>query len=254
MKQECIFELNYISNIYKEIFSFEQPFTAQPILLQINESQDILMAASVEDGYLYNSTTGKQYDIDAEFDIGIIKCIVFDEEDGMIYMCCNRRHGVLGMFLIKFYQYDPDDHEFVLSRTAGNRSLDIDSVSLTIIKGEDEGSKRRFKEIIIGYKTIYINTFCVEVNDISNSDANNKTITSMNHESFQLWESDVHGFVIEGSKDFVILNKTGMNVIALGQQSKRALVDNHGMNRMIHSLDSYSYLKIDKHNMLNFKC
>lgn len=73
------------------------------------------------------------------------------------------------MFLIKIYQYDVNDYEFILNRTAGNRSLDIDSVSLTIIKGKDEITKKEYKEIIMGYKTIYINTFCVEVNDISNA-------------------------------------------------------------------------------------
>ena len=60
--------------------------------------------------------------------------------------------------------------------------------------------------------------------------------------------------MLVGNKDFIILNKTGMNILSLGQQSKREFVDNHGMNRRIHSLDSYSYLKIDNHNMLNFKC
>ena len=130
----------------------------------------------------------------------------------------------------------------------------MDAVSLTIIKGEDDITKQEYKEIIIGYKTIYINTFCVEVNDISGVKDNSKTITSMNHESFQLWESDVYGFMITGNKDFIIINKTGMIIISLGQKSKREIVDNHGMNRMIHSLDSYNYLKIDNHNMLNFKC
>jgi|TARA_B110001450_G_scaffold157801_1_gene147125 hypothetical protein len=60
----------------------------------------------------------------------------------------------------------------------------MDAVSLTIIKGEDDITKQEYKEIIIGYKTIYINTFCVEVNDISGVKDNSKTITSMNHESF----------------------------------------------------------------------
>ena len=127
------------------------------------------MACSADDAYLYNSTTKKQYDIDKKFDIDLIKCVIFDEDDNFIYLACNRRKGMLGMFLIKIYQYDVKDHEFILNRTAGNRSLDIDSVSLTIIKGNDEITKKEYKEIIIGYKTIYINTFCVEVNDISNA-------------------------------------------------------------------------------------
>jgi hypothetical protein len=164
-------------------------------MLKLNGNQDIYLAASEQDGYLYNSETKKQWDIDDKFDLDLIKCAIFDPEEDMIYMVCNKRHGKLGMFLIKFFQYDPDDHEFILSRTAGNNGLDIDSVSLTIIQGVDEKSKRNYKEIIIGYKTIYINTFCVEINDITCLE-HDETITSLNHESFQLWESAVDGFVI----------------------------------------------------------
>ena len=52
----------------------------------------------------------------------------------------------------------------------------------------------------------------------------------------------------------MILNKTGINLLSLGQEAKKSLVDGHGMNRMLHSLDAYNFLKIDPKNMLNFKC
>jgi hypothetical protein len=83
----------------------------------INEEQDIYVACSVGDAYLYNSKTNKQFDIDAEFKIDLIKSVVFDEDDHMIYLACNRKEGVLGMFIIKFYQYDISDHEYILTRT-----------------------------------------------------------------------------------------------------------------------------------------
>lgn len=45
-----------------------------------------------------------------------------------------------------------------------------------------------------------------------------------------------------------------MNILALGSNDKRALVDNKGQNRMIHSLESCNYLKVDKSNYLLFAC
>jgi hypothetical protein len=45
--------------------------------------------------------------------------------------------------------------------------LDIDNVVLHILRGYDESTKQHFKEVIIAYKTIYINTYNVIVQEIS---------------------------------------------------------------------------------------
>ena len=60
--------------------------------------------------------------------------------------------------------------------------------------------------------------------------------------------------LLTDSKDFLSFTKAGINVLALGQVPKRKIVDNEGQNKMIHSLDSLSFLKVDPSNLMNFKC
>lgn len=60
--------------------------------------------------------------------------------------------------------------------------LDIDNVVLQILRGYDPLAKQHFKEVIIAYKTIYINTYNVVVQDISGP--TNARSTLFNHESF----------------------------------------------------------------------
>lgn len=69
------------------------------------------------------------------------------------------------------------------------------------------------KELVISYKTIYINTYNVMVMDIS-VDGDQSIL--FRHESFQLWESESSGLLLDKNKDFITLNKNGMQVLALG--------------------------------------
>lgn len=60
--------------------------------------------------------------------------------------------------------------------------------------------------------------------------------------------------LITDSKDFLSFSKAGINILALGQTAKRKIFDNEGQTKMIHSLDSLSFLKVDQTNLMNFKC
>jgi len=93
-----------------------------------------------------------------------------------------------------------------------NHKLDIGDVNMQILREKD--NKDGFKELLIGYKTIYINTYNLVVMDLAGDE--DKRATLFRHESFQLWESSVFGFNLSVSKDFVSLSKTGMNILALG--------------------------------------
>lgn len=62
------------------------------------------------------------------------------------------------------------------------------------------------------------------------------------------------GLLLTKNKDYIHLNKSGMHVLSLGSTEKRPIVDNYGMNRMIHSLESCNFLKVDKSNYLVFQC
>jgi hypothetical protein len=60
--------------------------------------------------------------------------------------------------------------------------------------------------------------------------------------------------LLTDSKDFLSFSKAGINILALGQVAKRKIVDMEGQTKMIHSLDSLSFLKVDHTNLMNFKC
>jgi hypothetical protein len=45
-----------------------------------------------------------------------------------------------------------------------------------------------------------------------------------------------------------------MNVIALGNEDKKMLMDKDDQGKILHSLDSLNFLKCDQVNYLNFQC
>lgn len=73
------------------------------------------------------------------------------------------------------------------------------------------------------------------------------------HESNQLWESPVTGFLLS-TNEFMILQKLGINLLALGEKEARVVKDNIGDPRKIHSLGSCNYLKKEPSNHLLFAC
>ena len=48
-------------------------------------------------------------------------------------------------------------------------------------------------------------------------------------------------------------SKAGINLLALGSIAKRPVVDNEGQNKMIHSLDSLSFLKVEPINYIKME-
>jgi len=47
------------------------------------------------------------------------------------------------------------------------------------------------------------------------------------HESNQLWESPVTGFLL-ATNDFMILSKDGINILTLGERESRVIKDTEG--------------------------
>lgn len=139
---------------------------------------------------------------------------------------------------------DPYNSKFLIK---WKNKLDIGDTNIYVLRNIEKG----IKEIIISYKTIFINTFNVVVMDIS-KEAEKSII--FRHEGFQLWESQIVGILLNKYKDFVMLNRDGINILALGSLEKRPLLDATGSWRMIHSLESCNYLKVDKSNYLLFAC
>ena len=69
-------------------------------------------------------------------------------------MLVNKHKEKLGLFLVTFDDHNPLDFKFFLKY---NNKLDIGNASIAIIKNKEKG----FKELLVGYKTIYMNTYTV---------------------------------------------------------------------------------------------
>jgi len=64
-----------------------------------------------------------------------------------------------------------------------------------------------------------VNTYTVMVTDISTE----KQWPLFRHEAFQLWESKITGFFLNKNKDYVTINRDGVNVYTIGLKDKRPL-------------------------------
>ena len=112
----------------------------------------------------------------------------------------------------------------------------------TMVKG---GSS---KQIVLCFKTIYVNTFTVIV--IGLGEGSNNII--LRHETFHMWESFVKGLLLP-SLDFFILQNQGIKAIKLGYQEKqRKIKDSNGDKVKMHSLHNCDYLKINPTNHILF--
>jgi hypothetical protein len=197
-KIDCIFEMNFETSATKVIYKFQVPLTRQPEFFSLNDEQTIFVTASSTDGIHYNSISKKETDLDELYNISNIKEMIYENVDKQFYLLANSYQEKIGLFLIRFDLNDPNIFKFILK---WKNKLDIADANLFIIKMK--GSN--YRELIISYKTIYINTYNVKVVDISTKEA-----TLFRHESFQLWESECMGFLLNRKKDFITLSKSGL--------------------------------------------
>ena len=89
------------------------------------------VVASIEDGYYWNNDTKTLVDLDQEFKIMNFKNVCYDSEDKLFYIIVNKYEEKLGVFLIKFEEKNPLNHNFFLKY---KNKLDISNASLKIIR------------------------------------------------------------------------------------------------------------------------
>ena len=145
--------------------------------------------------------------------------IIYDEDDKVFYILTNKFEEKLGFFVIKFKEDNPLTKSFLIK---WKNKLDIGDTNINVLRTENT------KEVIISFKTININTYNLMVMDISKDSVGQKEKKTIifRHESFQLWESKITGMLLNKHKDFITLNRDGINILALGSKDKRPLVDN----------------------------
>ena len=134
----------------------------------------------------------------------------------------NKYEGKLGFFLIRFSEFNPNKFNFHLKI---KNKLEVGDCSIFVCRSQDQKGTK-FKELVCGYKTININTYNLIVYDISGKESDRAIL--FRYEGFQLWESQVRGFMMDISKDFITISKGGIRVLALGSIEKRILTDNVG--------------------------
>lgn len=76
--------------------------------------------------------------------------------------------------MIRFNEDDPNDCQYIMQL---RDNLDIGDASIHMLRN----SEQNYKEIIVCYKTIYINTYNINVIDLSNI----KSTTQMPHINFR---------------------------------------------------------------------
>ena len=80
----------------------------------MNATQNISILASPEDGIYYHHDRNEAVDIDALYQINVIKEIIHDDEDKCFYLLVNKHLGKLGFFLIRIDDDNPENFDFFL--------------------------------------------------------------------------------------------------------------------------------------------
>jgi hypothetical protein len=172
-KYDRLLEFDFINERVKEIVIFQVPLTRQPEFFLMNDDQTVSIIASQDDGIYYNHRNRKFVDLDYKFDISNIKEIIHDYEEKCFYVLSNKYQQKLGMFLIKFSESTPSEHKFILK---WKNKLDISDADVAIVRN----TKKKYKELVVSFKTIYMNTYNVQVIDISSDEEK----MLFRHESF----------------------------------------------------------------------
>ena len=122
------------------------------------------MVANEEDGIFYNMTAkpgqDKLIDLDEQFDICHIKQIIYDIDDQAFYILSNKYQKKIGMYLIRFDEENPTKNDFLIKV---KNKLDIGDASICVMRDDD----KKFKELVVSFKSININTFNMVIIDIS---------------------------------------------------------------------------------------
>lgn len=157
-KKENVFELDLETSTVTAVHRFKDvQCRLPPQHFEVNDAQNVFVVASVQDGIWVNTVTKREVDLDVVFQISDIRCIVYDSEEDVFYLLANRFREGIGFFLIRFDAQDPAKYNFL---TTWKQNLDVDNVNMNLSRGVEKNGTP-FKELIISYKTIFINTYTV---------------------------------------------------------------------------------------------
>ena len=147
------------------MYQFNRNFNLQPNHFISNEDQDVLLLASLEDCYWVDLRERIDVDISDLFNIANVVSLLYDPEDECFYVLSNKQCNTVGFFLTKFYANNPGQYRFV---TMWRHLLEVGDATMALSTNVDSHGAW-YKELVVGYKTIYINTYNVVIIDLAKS-------------------------------------------------------------------------------------
>ena len=179
----------------------------------------------------------REIDIDEKENVGALQNIIASETH--FYVLANKKDHKLGYYLFAIELNRPhENYEYLIN---WNNKLDIGNCDLQLMKETNKVTGNVDRFIVVSYKSIGINTMNVFVIDLESK------LIRYWFEGYQLWESPVKGFLLNNN-DFLILSKTGLQLLQLGTKDSKVVFDKEGQKRYIHSLGKPNYLKIEPSN------
>jgi hypothetical protein len=129
-KYDQIFTLNIYTSEIKTIIELHDKIDRQPHFFKPNVDQDTFIISSPEESQFVNLSTNEQTDIDAIYNITMIRGILYDRNERQYYILANKHFELLGFYIIKVSEQDPSDFVFLIKWT---NKLDIGDPNLYIL-------------------------------------------------------------------------------------------------------------------------
>lgn len=149
-----------VTTILSLNFELGYQLSFQPNIFEMNDAQTCSIIANSYESAFFNHKTGLRRYIGEVFSISLIREIVYDNDWKQFYVMANKYKGKLGLYVIRFHEDEPDDFEFLLKF---KNKLEVSDAHIIVHRCPI----KNYKELILSYKSIYVNTYSVAVFDIS---------------------------------------------------------------------------------------
>jgi hypothetical protein len=135
----------------------------QPDYLVFNAKQDRAIIASTDDVLWVDIHAQSEADIDDIYNLGSIKSVLF--VDNKFYVLANKFDKKLGYFLLELPEHKPSNSEKPKFLIKWKNKLEISDAALHLLRIK-RGDKEEKQELVVSYKSIYVNLYTVFVIEI----------------------------------------------------------------------------------------
>lgn len=104
-----------------------------------------------------------ELDVDETYEVTKIKSLIYDAEEGAWYILANKYEEKLGFFVLKLFELEPEKGRFLIR---WRNKLENGNPNIFVLRDKKQG----LKELIVSYKTIFMNIYNVISMDISIDD------------------------------------------------------------------------------------